>query len=451
MHLEDRTLDGARDRQDVVGDARRGRHVVVEHHDEVEPHERLEDAMGVGVGDERIRRVDDERAHRIRLARLHRMQHEIGRRGGEIALRQAAAQLLGELSRLAVPLVALQRRALRVEAPGAVFRGERVGHLHVDLGDEVARLRQNTGALLVDVARDGAQAADRTVRGRDVYAHLVDAASRHERRRLRGAEQARRAHDIVLGNAALLGRTRRRVGPHMRGELLESVAPLIDERPVDEPLLDDHMHERQRERAVGAGADRQPDIGQGGDLRASRIDDDERRLGLGELDDGAPERRVVRLRGVGAPDEQALGQSRRDVGLDRPSERERVHPDARVPADLPDPHVVGAAEQVGELVVKPGPRASGALGEGKGLRAVLLAQIDEPLCDLVECLIPGDLLPLSAASLAGALQRPLKTVGIVHEAVKVALLVKTLAHIALVVRAVRIALDVDNPAILLGH
>ena len=78
MLLEERALDRACARQDEIGNRSGRRQVVVDHHDQVEAHERVEHAMRVGIGEQRVRRVHDERAHRIGLARLHRAEYEIG-------------------------------------------------------------------------------------------------------------------------------------------------------------------------------------------------------------------------------------------------------------------------------------------------------------------------------------------------------------------------------------
>ena len=94
--------------------------------------------------------------------------------------------------------------------------------------------------------------------------------------------------------------------------------------------------------------------------------------------------------------------------------------------------------------------AVGAFEEGQRLGAVLIAQGGQLLGDLVERLIPGDLLPLSAAALANALERFLQAVGVVLEVLPATLL-ETRAHEALVVRVVGVTLDVDDPAVLLGH
>ena len=101
--------------------------------------------------------------------------------------------------------------------------------------------------------------------------------------------------------------------------------------------------------------------------------------------------------------------------------------------------------------MQPAPGAGGSFREGKCLSAVFVAEVGELLGDLVERLVPGDLLPLAAAALAGALQRSLQTVGVVHEAVKITLLVQSGTHKTFVVGAIRIALDVHDSAVLLRY
>ena len=115
-----------------------------------------------------------------------------------------------------------------------------------------------------------------------------------------------------------------------------------------------HVQHRVVERDVGAGQDRQEQIGRRRGVGAARIDDDdfERRVArLGVLD--AAEQHRMRVGGVGAGDEHALGvldvvvaggrrigAQRRLVAGDR-----RRHAQARIGID-----VVGADQPFGELV-----------------------------------------------------------------------------------------------------
>ena len=414
VHLQHGALDGTGRRQHVVGDHGRGRHIVVQHHQQVQAHERIEHAVRVGIGEQRVRGVHDERAHRVRLALLHGAQHEVRQRGGQVALRQRAAQLLGELAGAVVAFVALQRREGRVQAARAPLGLQRVGHLQLHLRHEVRSLGQHARTGLVHVSRHGAQTADGAVRGRHVRAHLVNPAARHERRGARPPEQARRPHDVVLRQAAHRGHMRGRVGPHVRGQLVEPVAPGIHERAVRQALLDDHVQKSQRQRAVGARPHGQPEVRHGRRLRAPRVDDHERRIRACERQDGPPERRVVGLRRVRAPDEQALRHPRHDVGLHGPTERERIHPDARVPANLPDAHVVGAAEQVHEAVQRPERRMRAADGARKRLRAVFVGKRLQARRDIVERFVPAHALPLVAAALPDAAKRMVHAVGAVQ-------------------------------------
>ena len=272
MLLEERALDRACARQDEIGDRGGRRQVVVDHHDQVEPHERVEHAMRVGIGEQRVRRVHDERAHRIGLACLHRAEHEIGMSRGHVARREPATQALGHLLHFRVSLVALKRGVGSVQAACLMLGRHLVGHLELDFRGEVAHLGDDAGAGLVDVARDRAQTADRTVRGRHVAARLVDAASRHERRRLGASEPARRGADVIGRHAAEFGNVLGRVARHMGSELVEAVAPFRNEIAVVEALGDDDVREAEREGAIRTRFRRDPQIGAGGGLGVARID-----------------------------------------------------------------------------------------------------------------------------------------------------------------------------------
>ena len=182
VNLENRALDGARARQDVIGDGAGRRDVVIENHDEVKAHQRLEHAVRVSIGEQRVGRVHDEGAHAVGLARFHGVQHQMGACRCHVTLGKAPAELLGLLAHHLVAVEALQRRIRRVQAERALFGRQQIGQLEIDLAREIAGFGHDARSLAVDVARHGAQAADGAVRGSDRFSGLVNAAAADKRR-----------------------------------------------------------------------------------------------------------------------------------------------------------------------------------------------------------------------------------------------------------------------------
>ena len=194
------------------------------------------------------------------------------------------------------------------------------------------------------------------------------------------------------------------VSRHVINQFIVARAPLVNEGAIDETLGDDNVDEAECERAVGAGIGRYPQIGASRGSREPRINHDKRRIRLPHLQDSAPKRRVIGFGGVGAPKEHAarLGG---EVGFDRPTERQHVHPDARVPADLPDAHVVRRADKRHEPMQGPkrGMRPSDHRSERT--RTMLRDELFETTRDIVESLVPAHAFPPTTAALARATQR----------------------------------------------
>ena len=212
---------------------------------------------------------------------------------GHIACRKPATQALGHLLHLRVSLVALKRGVGGVQAARLVLGRHLVGHLELDFRGEVAHLGDDAGAGLVNVARDRTQAADRTVRGRHVAARLVDAAPRHERRRLGTPEPARCGADVIGRHAAELGDVLGRVACHMGGELVEAMAPFRNEIAVVQALGDDDVREAERKGAIRARLRRDPEICAGGGLGVARINHHEWRVRLSDAANRLPPERIV--------------------------------------------------------------------------------------------------------------------------------------------------------------
>ena len=64
---------------------------------------------------------------------------------------------------------------------------------------------------------------------------------------------------------------------HALGQLVEAVRPVLDELGVVPPMLDDLVHERQREGGIGAGTGLQGHVRVLGHVLEAHVDDDELR------------------------------------------------------------------------------------------------------------------------------------------------------------------------------
>ena len=212
------------------------------------------------------------------------------------------------------------------------------------------------------------------MRGRHVSSRLVDTAPRHERRRLGTPEPARRGADVIGRYAAELGDVLGRVARYVGSELVEAMAPFRNEIAVVQALGDDHVRESERKGAIRARLRRDPQIGAGCGLGVARIDHHERRVRFADASNRLPPERIVRLSRVRSPDEDAF-RVVVDVGLDCPTERDRVHPDARVPADLPYAHVVRRPKHVHEAMQRPKRRMRPANHGCKRFRPILVAKL----------------------------------------------------------------------------
>ena len=229
---------------------------------------------------------------------------------------------------------------------------------------------------------------------------LVDAAAGHQRGGAGRAEQAGGPADVVGVHAAdprrLLGRPR---GNKAR-QLVEAVAPRLHERLVTKPLADDRVQKAQGQNRVGARAHGQPQISDLGGLGLARVDHHERPLAGGIGLDMPPEGGVIGLGGVRAPQDEAFREPGDDIGLHGPAEGDHVHPDARVPADLPDAHVVRRAEAAHESVERPKRAMRAADGAGQSGRTVLLGERRKPRGEVVQRLVPAHPLPSTAPPLS---------------------------------------------------
>ena len=244
--------------------------------------------------------------------------------------------------------------------------------------------------------------------------------------------EAGNLNEQVLVDPADLGDLARRVLLHALGQLVETVAPLLDELVVVQVLVDDDVEHAQRQRRVGAGAQAQPVLGLRREPGELRVDNDQLAPALHRLDQPVAQERIgIAHDRVATPVENALRShpiliclvavlaELRHVGHplvahdDVAQRRARQH--ARV-ARQKAQRKVGAAK-VGVLIVGNYLRhvTTGADHRDDGLRATLLLELAHVLLDDVVRLVPADALPLVLAALAGALQRILEPAFMINQ------------------------------------
>jgi hypothetical protein len=173
----------------------------------------------------------------------------------------------------------------------------------------------------------------------------------------------------------------------------------FDVGALDEPVGEQHVQQCVAKRDVGAGPDREVEVGRGRRIRAPRVDDDQLRLGsprAGVLDPTEQDR--MRPSGVRAAHEIEVGvvdvlvAGGGCVGAERElvSGDRRRHAESRVGVD-----VVGADQGAGELVedvVVLGKELAGDV-EPDRVGTVLADDRGEPSCGEVERLAPARAAP----------------------------------------------------------
>ena len=161
-------------------------------------------------------------------------------------------------------------------------------------------------------------------------------------------------HQIRFADTAQFCGEARRVVAHEILECGETVGMGVDVGAIDQPFPDQVMQHAVEQRDIGAGLDRQMQVGHRCSIGAARIDDDpaDRRVGgFGRFQPSVQHR--MRIRHVAASKEnglrvleifvagrRAIGAQRQLVGGDR-----RRHAQARIGVDI-----VGAHQALGELV-----------------------------------------------------------------------------------------------------
>ena len=108
-----------------------------------------------------------------------------------------------------------------------------------------------------EIAGERRQASDGTTRLPSVRAFAHRAPTQDDHRWLRGRITPGERRDTFGVNACNGRRRRWRMALHVRRELVEPDSVLVDERPIDQLLADDHVHHRKCERRIRARPDDQ--------------------------------------------------------------------------------------------------------------------------------------------------------------------------------------------------
>ncbi len=200
-------------------------------------------------------------------------------------------------------------------------------------------------------------------------------------------------------------------------ELLEPEGPIVHKLVVVEILLDNHLENAQRQGAVRAGPEPQPEIRVGGQLRLQGVNDDELRPVL-RTALRMPLQLPVRAadRGIGAPDHDA----RRlflpvviHTAVSAGGGEARVLP--RPDADQrPGGGDVGRAQRTGKPPEVGHEMPPGSRDGRDALRPVCVPELRQLPGDLIQCLIPADPLKLPAAALPHTAQGVQQTIRVVH-------------------------------------
>ena len=294
----------------------------------------------------------------------------------------------------------------------------------------VVHVADELAARNVDVARDGLERQD-AVTGLHAVGLLIDAQAPGDLRRLRLGVGARRLADEVGVHARDLGSLLHRHGRHALGELFEAVAPFLDEIVVVEVFGNDDVEHGHGQRRVGARTQPQMPVGARRHPIHARLDAHELGAAAHHVDGGMAEQAVaVGRQGLLGPEHDELGQlehrvvvaSRRaarvvHLGI-RGAQHVRGAGDARDVARVAGLRVAGVRRADAGLRIgreHGAAFAAGAAHDEDGFGPVVLLVVGHLLGNEVECLVPGDALPLVlAAVLAGALHGIAHAVRVVH-------------------------------------
>ena len=185
-------------------------------------------------------------------------------------------------------------------------RGQLLGAFVAPLAHEASGYGKRDAAGYIEIAEDGSE-DEYGVAGLHAVAVRVDGESPHERGGMVGGDGARCRRNGFGGNPSDLFDLVERILGRAFLELIEPVAPVLDEIVVVEVFLDDEVDHAEAERGVGAGTQLQMIVGVRCHPGDARIDDDVFGSAFHEVDKGMAEEAVgVREKRVFAPEHDVL-------------------------------------------------------------------------------------------------------------------------------------------------
>ena len=222
--------------------------------------------------------------------------------------------------------------------------------------------------------------------------------------------------------ADAFGRDAGDLGGPLRGPLLHPLRQLLEADGVGrnvvavvQPGVDDFVHHRQRERAVGPRSEREPLVGRAGGARTRRVDnDDAPALFARGLDEG-PQVQVARQR-VAAPDQdQPRVREVLRLNADGRADRVKVALEAGLRADRArqsaGAHLLEEAVRHA-MLLQPAHRAGVGVGQHR-LRAPGVDYLPQPRRDPGQRLVPRDALKAAAALRPYAALRMAQPIGVI--------------------------------------
>ena len=280
-------------------------------------------------------------------------------------------------------------------------------------GEPTRGREQHSAAALAPRARYAGQQCDQSHRI-TTAGDALHAVVQPDRRGLRVRVHARKFADLLRLESAFRSGALRSPGQGPLAELFPAVHVRLEIRGIRPAVGEDLVHQRERQRPVGARSQRQMQMALLGGFGAARVDADQRgAVALGLLRE-APEVQV-RGHGIAAPDQ------------DQPRLREIAQMHAQFAAVGGGQRVGARGSADGAVQARGAERVEEAGGDtlaldfphrarvAVGQDALGTARGDrgKTCCDIRQCRIPADLFPLPAAFGAHALQRMQHAFGVV--------------------------------------
>ena len=366
----------------AVGHAVGHRHVDADR-EEILAREAAPHPVLVGVHDQRIVVVDEHGLHRRRQARIVEVRAGIE----DVERAGAGRHQVG-------PLQPLRR-----------------------LGKYVAGAVDEAAAGHPELPGQRRQREDRADAAAAVLVALEPVADADRRRRQRGVPLGE-ARDVGGVEPARLGGARQRPRPRQRHVLVEAGHPALDERAVERAAPLELGGQRPAQHDVGAGPQRQVQVGLLGDLDAARVDHDQLAAGaphaldqrrdvqVGPGDVVAPGDHEPRLRDLLGPD-AGRGAEGPQPGLrpDTAAQRSAIEQRRAHAMEEAQVHRATGQQAVGSRVVERHHRLWAVLGDDRA----------DPRVDRVERLVPRDAREAVLALGAHPLERRAQAALTVHE------------------------------------